>query len=73
MASAEFIQHIKDELAHITEQVEKLHGAIYTEKFTKLSDKQQELLEQQCTIMTDLQRILRMRLAEVNGFKAQQM
>ncbi len=72
MASSEFIQHIKGKQAEISGNVEKLNAAIYTEKFTKLSDKQQQLLEQQFTIMTDYQRNLRLRLAEVNGFKAQE-
>ncbi len=65
---ANFKEAIPLELDALTANVQKLDNAIYTEKFCKLSKKQQELLEEQLYAMREYQRILRERMAEANGW-----
>ncbi len=65
---ANFKEAIPLELDALTANVQKLDNAIYTEKFCKLSKKQQELLEEQLYAMREYQRILRERMAEAYGW-----
>ncbi len=65
---ANFKEAIPLELDALTANVQKLDNAIYTEKFCKLSKKQQELLEEQLYAMREYQRILREHMAEANGW-----
>ncbi len=67
---SDFKEHIATELEALSANVTKLDSAIYTEKFCKLSKKQQELLEEQLYVMREYQRILRERYAEVCGWSA---